>query len=253
MAETLDGAVLGLEQSEVEEENNRREEERKQQEIARRRIEFGGRTLDTGDRTFPNALKEIAEEWLSKDETWLERSPQRVRLTEFQNPEQPPGGGGGGNGGGGRKRERRLTDAQRTAMGLAGEWLAFQFLRWPHPEYVDEACWISTNRRHFFGGDDGDDAAGYDFLVTTPQAKWFYEVKSSLKDSSEFELTANERRVASGASKDGRRRYRILFVPYVFSPDKWYVLELPNPMGERTRYQFKTVGRSSVRLRFERR
>ena len=80
-----------------------------------------------------------------------------------------------------------------------------------------------------------------------------YEVKSSLEDSSEFELTANELRVASGAAKDGRRRYRILYVPYVFTPEKWHVLELPNPAGEHTRDQFETVGRGSVRLRFERR
>jgi hypothetical protein len=117
----------------------------------------------------------------------------------------------------------------------------------------DESCWISENRTHFFGGDEGDDAAGYDFLVKTPKAVWLYEVKSSLEDTGEFELTANQLRVAGTASKDGRRRYRVLYVPYVFSPDKWFVLELPNPMGERTRNQFETVGRGSVRLRFERR
>ena len=39
---------------------------------------------------------------------------------------------------------------------------------------------------------------------------------------------------------------------HVFSPEKWCVLELPNPMGERTRNRFQMVGRGSVRLRFER-
>lgn len=101
-------------------------------------------------------------------------------------------------------------------------------LRRRHPGYVDETCWISENRTRFFGGDKGDDAAGYDFRVKTPQADWLYEVKSSLEDDSEFELTANELQVASRASKDGRRRYRVLYIPYVFLPDKWYVLELPN-------------------------
>ena len=138
-------------------------------------------------------------------------------------------------------------------MGLASEWLAYQFLLRRHVECVNEDCWISENRAQFLGGSPGDDSAGYDFLVKTPQADWLYEVKSSLEDSGEFELTANELRVAGGASKDGRRRYRILYVPYVFSPDKWYVLELPNPMGEKTRTQFQTIGRGSVRMRFERR
>ena len=111
---------------------------------------------------------------------------------------------------------------------------------------------MSGKRALVLGGDEGDDSAGYDFLVKTPQADWLYEVKSSLEDTGEFELTANELRVASSASKDGRRRYRILYVPHVFSPEKWFVLELPNPMGERTRNQFETVGRGALRLKFER-
>ena len=101
-------------------------------------------------------------------------------------------------------------------MGLASEWLAFQFLRRRHKDFVDEACWISENCAQFFGGGEGDDTAGYDFLAKTPQTDWLYEVKSSLEDSGEFELTANELRVANGASKEGRRRYRILYVPPCF-------------------------------------
>ena len=133
-------------------------------------------------------------------------------------------------------------------MGLASEWLAFQFLRRRHGEVVGETCWISGNRSRFFGGDEGDDSAGYDFCVKTPQAEWLYEVKSSLEDTGEFELTPNEMRIAASVSRRGRRRYRILYVPFVFSPDRWFVLELPNPMGDGTRNRFKQVGRGSVRL-----
>jgi len=86
--------------------------------------------------------------------------------------------------------------------------------------------------------------------VKTPRAQWFYEVKSSLDDSYEFELTANELREASKASKDVSRKYRILYVPYVFSLQDRRVLELPNPMGERTRNQFRVVGRGSVRYKY---
>lgn len=254
MPETLDGDVLGLSKDDVKEEEKRRERERQQREIERRSIQFAGKSLDTGDPKFADHLQELAESWLAKDESWFERSRQRTRLVEFESSDQAAGGaGGGGKSGGARRHERQLTDVQRQAMGLAGEWLAYQFLRRRHGEFVDETCWLSENRAHFFGGDEGNDAAGFDFRVKTPQADWLYEVKSSLEDSGEFELTANEIRVASGASKDGRRRYRILYVPYVFSPDKWYVLELPNPMGEATRNRFAMVGRGSVRLRFERR
>ena len=58
-------------------------------------------------------------------------------------------------------------------------------------------------------------------------------------------------RVAASVPTHGRRRYRILYVPFVFSPDRWMVLELPNPMGDGTRNRFKQVGRGSVRFRFE--
>ena len=254
MPETLDENMLELDKDEIEEEGKRRERERQQREIARRSVEFAGNSLDTGDPMFAERLQEIAADWLSNDETWFERSRQRTRLVEFQNPEQSGGGSSvGGKGGGKRQRNQQLSDAQRQAMGLASEWLAFQFLRRRHKDFVDETCWISENRAQFFGGGEGDDTAGYDFLVKTPQTDWLYEVKSSLEDSGEFELTANELRVASGASKEGRRRYRILYVPHVFLPDRWCVFELPNPMGERTRNRFTMVGRGSVRLRFERR
>jgi hypothetical protein len=254
MPETLDGETLGLTRDDVKVEEKRRERERQQREIERRSILFAGTLLDTGDPKFAENLQELAASFIENDQTWFERSRQRTRLVAFDNPDQPGGGAGGaGTGGGTRRRERQLTDTQRQAMGLAGEWLAYQFLCRRHSEYVDESCWVSENRAYFFGGDGGNDATGYDFRVMTPQAEWLYEVKSSLEESGEFELTANELRVAGGASKDGRRRYRILYVPYVFSPDRWYVLELPNPMGEATRNRFTTVGRGSVRLRFERR
>ena len=72
-----------------------------------------------------------------------------------------------------------------------------------------------------------------------------------MEDTGEFELTSNEMRVAASVSRRGRRRYRILYVPFVFSPDRWCVLELPNPMGDGTRNRFKQIGRGSVRFRFE--
>lgn len=44
----------------------------------------------------------------------------------------------------------------------------------------------------------------------------------------------------------------ILYVPFVFLPKKWRVLELPNPMGEATGNRFSVVGRGLVRMKFER-
>ena len=249
MPQTLDPTSLGLDQATVEEEERRRKEERQRKGIERRSIDFAGTRLDTVDPSFPEAFRQLAEKSIAADHGWFERS-RRPRLAEFTEPE----GGGrpyGGGTGGGTGRRKALPEAQRRAMGLADEWLAFQFLRRHHGEAVDETCWVSANRARFFGGDEGDDSAGYDFCVKTPQAERLYEVKSSLEDTGEFELTPNEMRVAASVSRRGRRRYRILYVPYVFSPDRWLVLQLPNPMGDGTRNRFKQVGHGAVRFRFE--
>ena len=255
MPETLDKTTLGLDETELVKEEKRREQKRQQKEIERRSIVFAGRSLDPNNPSFTETFRQLAERSITSDGTWFKRSRQRSSLVQFDTFEQSRGGGyQGGKKGRTGKRKQPLTETQRQAMGLASEWLAFQFLRQGrHSEFVDETCWVSENRAHFFGGDQGDDSAGYDFCVKTPQAEWLYEVKSSLEDTGEFELTANELRVASGASKDGRRRYRILYVPFVFSPDRWFVLELPNPMGEETRNRFTVIGRGSMRLKFERR
>ena len=255
MPTTLDRTALGLKQTEVEKEEKRRKQERQQKEIERRSIHFAGRSLDTGDPSFAHTLQQVAKDCMARDDAWFERSRRRTRLVEFASAVQSRDGGRHQDGrtGGARGRPHQLPEAQRQAMGMASEWLAFEFLRRRHDGFVDETCWVSENRARFFGGDKGDDGAGYDFRVKTPQAEWLYEVKSSLEDTGEFELTSNELRVASRASKDGQRRYRILYVPFVFSPERWCVLELPNPMGETTRSRFREVGRGSVRFRFERR
>lgn len=254
MPEGADPSALGLDPAELRAEHSRQDQERQQAEVARRTIVFGGASFDTADPNFALGVRDVAEQSLTNDNGWLERSPKKVRLETFTVVGEIGASGGSGSGGRGRARaERQLSEIQRSTMGLASEWLAYRYLQNRHSGAVDEESWVSTNRRRFFGGSDGDDALGFDFRVKTPQVDWLYEVKSSMDDSGEFELTANEIRVASSVAKDGRRRYRILYVPFVFSPDRWYVLELPNPMGEQTRNQFRIIGRGSVRLRFERR
>lgn len=248
MPPTLDPASLGLDEVAIDKEERRRSQERERHLIEERSIKFSGITLDTGDPDFAQALRKLAEEGIATDPGWYERSKQQPKLAELTQHVRDRLGSGNGGGPG---RRRRPNEAQRHAMGLCSEWLAFHFLKHRHGDSVTEDCWISSNRARFFGGSEGDDAAGYDFRVSTPCADWLYEVKSAVEDTCEFELTPNEIRVAASASKDGRRRYRILYVPFVFSPDRWFVLELPNPMGDSTRNRFMQVGRGSVRFRFE--
>lgn len=246
---TLDSATLGLDQAAVEEEERRRERERHSRIVEVRSIDFAGKTLDTADPSFAQAFGRLAEDRVIGSDEWFERSGPS-RLAEFAEIQ----GGRRSLADGARRvpeRRKRPPEDVRQAMGLASEWLAYQFLRRLHGEVVDETCWVSTNRTKFFAGSEGDDTAGYDFCVNTPQAEWLYEVKSSLVDTGEFELTPNEMRVAARMPKRGRRRYRILYVPFVFSPERWMVLELPNPLADDTRNRFKQIGRGSVRFRFE--
>jgi hypothetical protein len=198
-------------------------------------------------------MQNIAEAAMASDDGWFARSRQRTRLVPFDGASRSDADGGNGGGGKRGQRTARLTETQKVAMGVASEWLAYQYLKRRFPDAVDESSWVSENRKKFFGGGEGDDSAGYDFLVQTPTVDWMFEVKSTLEDGCEFELTSNELRVASSASRTGRRRYRILYVPHVFSPENWCVFELPNPMDKETQAQFSVVGRGSLRLRFERR
>jgi hypothetical protein len=57
--------------------------------------------------------------------------------------------------------------------------------------------------------------------------------------------------VAGSAALDRKRRYRILYVPYVFDPDRGRVLPLQNPVGERTRNRFRVIRTGSVRYGFD--
>jgi hypothetical protein len=117
---------------------------------------------------------------------------------------------------------------------------------------MSDECWRSSNRATFCLGDEGDDSLGYDFRVETPRNEWLYEVKSALDEGGEFELSARELEVSGSASLERKRRYRILYVPFVFDPARWRVLLLPNPVSGEARNQFQVVRTGSVRYRFQR-
>jgi len=253
MPARIDPEDLGLDESAVREEQERKAREQQERDRRKRIIQFAGQDLDPGEPSFAAAMQNIAEAAIASDDSWFARSRQRTRLVQFDGSSKSDPDGGKVGGGKRGQRATRLTETQKVAMGVASEWLAYQYLKRRFPDAVDESSWVSENRTKFFGGSEGDDSAGYDFLVQTPTIDWMFEVKSTLEDGCEFELTSNELRVASSASRTGRRRYRILYVPHVFSPEKWCVFELPNPMDKETQAQFSVVGRGSVRLRFKRR
>ncbi|WPB86385.1 ATP-binding protein [Sediminicoccus rosea] len=246
-ADTLD--VLGLTEADLQHEEREARETRRKAEVARRTIEFGGKPIDTGGDDFAIVFEQLASAALTEGNDWYNRSrPPRLRLQDHADEERRRPGTRGGKGGDWRQQ---LPEAVRTAMGVASEWLAREYLRRRHPKEMTDACWVSSNRQAFCTGAPGDDSLGYDFCVQTMRHEYLYEVKSALDDGGEFELTARELEVASSASLDRKRRYRILYVPHVFDPKRWRVLPLLNPVGSDTRSRFRVVRSGSVRYRFE--
>lgn len=249
MPHTADAVVLGLDPSDLLGESKREQERREQEEVARRTIAFADSSLDTRSREFAQSLVALAETHMA-DGAWLTRSRRRVNLAEQAEPE---GRGSGGSRGKSEKRQRkdRLPDDIRSAMGFASEYLANCYLREKHKDRYNDQCWVSGYRGKLEIDWEGDDKLGFDFRVLTLDTEWRYEVKSSLDDAFEFEFTQNEMRSAAECASDGSRKYRILYVPFVFQPVLWRVMELPNPMSERGRRLFKPIGTGATRFRFE--
>ena len=246
--ETL--SELGLTADDLKHEEREARELRLRAEVARRSIPFAGRSLDTGSPEFILAFENLAEAAIAESDDWFSRS-RVARLLQQEEAGKPrPGSSGGGGGGNWRNQP---SDSTRTAMGMASEWLVWKLLFRRHPKEMSDECWVSSNREKFCTGPVGNDSLGYDFQVVTARYEYFYEVKSALDAGGEFELTARELEVAGSAREDRKRRYRILYVPFVFDPTRWMVITLPNPAGTKTRDQFRIVRSGSVRYRFEQR
>lgn len=219
-------------------------------EVTRRSILFAGRSLDTGSSKFIMEFENLADAAIAQSNEWFTRS-RVARLSQQEQAIQPRLGSGGSGGGKGGTWRNQPSDATRTGMGMASEWLVWKMLFRRHPKEMSDECWVSSNREKFCTGPAGDDSLGYDFRVVTARHEYLYEVKSALDAGGEFELTARELEVAGSAREDRKRRYRILYVPFVFDPSRWNVMILPNPAGTKTRDQFRVVRSGSVRYRFE--
>lgn len=248
MPHSLDLQTLGLDPEDLDGARRRAREQEEAAARQRRTITFAGEDLDTASPNFAAKFMDLAQGSLA-DDAWLKRSKRRVRLA-FQDDEKSRGRSGGGKGGK-KGRVERLSDDIKAAMGFASELLARRYLADKHKQLFTDECWVSANRSLGLLRGDGDDALGYDFEVNLVEGSWKYEVKSGLDDSFEFEWTQNEMRVAASFASDGKHRYRILYVPFVFDPSRWRVMELPNPLSDKGRHLFRTMGSGSTRLKFE--
>jgi hypothetical protein len=248
MPHSVDPAVLGLDPEDLDGEKERERERREKADASRRTISFADTPLDTRAKGFAQNLIELANQQMV-DGSWLSRSRRKFSLAEQVQSDGRRGGAGGP--GGKRRRSERVSDDVKSAMGFASEYLASRFLMEKHKERFNDRCWVSENRSLLEIDWDGDDTLGFDFRVQTVEVEWRYEVKANLDDAFEFEFTQNEMRIAAECAADTTRRYRILYVPFVFDPKRWRVMELPNPMSPKGRSLFKTIGAGATRLKFD--
>jgi hypothetical protein len=156
-----------------------------------------------------------------------------------------PSGGSGGGGSAGGPGDRGLTDQQRTAVGFAGEWLAYQWLQHVHGTAFTPACWVSEYRQEMFAEPD-DDGLGWDFEVPVRRLTYFYEVKTSLRDGGQVELGETQVRAAQRNAKN--EQWRLVVITNVLNEHRrLYVLR--NPFHEQSRGRYTFVGQG-LRLRY---
>lgn len=138
----------------------------------------------------------------------------------------------------------RTTDAQRVAIGLVGEVVAYEWLR--HYHGATPEAWKSKNREVVLGG-VGDDSLGFDFAVPVRGRMHYFEVKATPTERYQVELTETE--LAKAREFARSHQYHILFVPNALDSGLRRVYQLPNPMAQDARAFYRWVG-TGMRYQF---
>jgi hypothetical protein len=197
-------------------------------------IDVGGHTIEVGS----DHLIEIARAaHATVDEAFLS---QRGAATLG---DAPAAGSAGGGTGGGRivvARMPRMTEDQRSAVGLVGEIAARAWLE----RRYEGVRWRSGYAAIVAADSEASDSWGYDFEVPHRNSSLLFEVKSLVdepRDLTEFEMGDSEVRVAQSCA--GGDRYRILLVTSVLEPAARRVFLLPSPFSKKGAGRFRVVGR----------
>ncbi|WP_344945828.1 sacsin N-terminal ATP-binding-like domain-containing protein [Sphaerisporangium flaviroseum] len=217
----------------------------REEQLRRRRIVLiGEREFDTGSGDF-TALTDELRRMLNENRGIILSSDHFAPLEPVSPRQQSisPTYRGGSTG---NERRADLSAEQRTAIGFAGELIAYEWLRANYPATTEES-WISTNRRKAFPGPPGDDSLGYDFKVGTGNNARMFEVKATQADGGQIELGETEARAAQRYA--GSNRWSILAVTWVLTPERTSVHRLPNPFSREGRGFYRMEG-GSLRLSY---
>ena len=227
---------------------------REQQRRLRIQITFAGESFSALTENYvelASALRARLSEAtrLSSDSTefclFADLSPSPVKTT-------PGSGVGGGNR---PPPNTQMSEEQRKAIGFIGELWAFEWIKQHHLQKhameLDESCWVSGYRDIMLATKNGDDSLGYDFVVRSKQATYYYEVKASSGNPCRFELGPTELVAAQRYSADTKNKYRILYISNATDPGRVQPLLIDNPFSSRGRKKLRIVGRGSVTYAFE--
>jgi hypothetical protein len=231
---------LGLTDQDLRAEKSDEERRAEEQRRARRVLDVDGTVLDLRDGL--ENLRRSLEESLDNTPGFLATRAQVAPLRAV--------GSAGSRGAqpGSRSAEpvSRPSAEQLSAIGFAGEWLAYQWLLRRYPDQVTEDSWVSTNRAVCFTGNPGDDGCGYDLEVPFRGGNRMYEVKATTGDGGEIQLGESEVRCAQENARNNR--WRLLVVTHALDRSRG-IIQLPNPFSTTSRDLFAFVGQG-IRLRY---
>jgi hypothetical protein len=227
---------LGLTQAEIDSQRTVADQEVAARRLLRTSVSVDGREFILVSNDF-DAVSAAILEGITSD---FLRSGRNFALTKgFEDGHRTKSGGVGHPG-----PIERLSDVQRTAIGLAGELAAFAWLKHRYSE-CNESSWKSKNAGIYLKNGVGDDGLGYDFEVLSGTMRHYFEVKAtSSPDKFEFELGESEVKRA----QDSGEAYRILYVLNAMSTNRT-ILQLRNPFTNKGRSAVRMMG-TGVRFRF---
>lgn len=197
-------------------------------------IDLAGRQFEVGKEHLAEIARAAHE---SIDERFLSQKGT-VRLSDAPAPRTPRSQGGGGSIV--VANNPRMSEDQRTAVGLVGEIAA---RAWLERRYTS-VLWRSGYASIVTGNPDASDSWGFDFEVPRGNASLYFEVKAftdQTRDRMELEMGESEVRVAQECA--GGDRYRILVVTSVLEPDARQVFTLPSPFSKKGAGRFRVIGR----------
>ena len=230
MPATLAPEELALSQSDLDTEADAQERER-QERLRRQRI------LQLDDREFsadPDGYASIFEHvnQTLRDDLLARSRPDR--LAEMPEPMRARGQRDRRAGRSHRPSDEALSDAQKPAVGLVGETIAFAWLRRRYRDFFTPSCWVSSYRKSI-GEPPGDDSLGYDFEISLKTKTVFYEVKATAGTDLRFELGESEVRKAADCARTRRDDNRIIYIANALNADARELHILLNPLDPKNR------------------